>query len=82
MRDQTSIRFTLSDADVLSIQLFDMQGNLVRSILRETPVDAGSYTIIWDGVLDNGADSPSGSYTYKIISRNSAPSTGTIVRMK
>jgi phosphodiesterase/alkaline phosphatase D-like protein len=82
MRDQTSIRFTLPESDVISIQLFDAQGSIVRSVLRETAIDAGSYTVIWDGMQDNGTDSPSGSYTYKITSRHSAPSTGTIVRTR
>jgi len=82
MRDQTSIRFTLPQSDIISIQLFDAQGNMVRNVLRETPIDTGSYTVIWDGQQDNGADSPSGSYTYRIVSSKSAVSTGTIVRTK
>lgn len=82
MRDQTSIRFTLPQSDIISIQLFDAQGNMVRNVLRETPIDAGSYTVIWDGQQDNSADSPSGSYTYRIVSFKSAVSTGTIVRTK
>lgn len=82
MRDQTSIRFTLPQSDVISIQLIDPQGNIIRNVLRETAIDAGAYTVIWDGMQDNGTDSPSGSYTYKITSRHSVPSTGTIVRSK
>jgi hypothetical protein len=81
-RDQASIQLHLSTDDVINIMLYNEQGQEVRRILSDTPVNAGSYTIIWDGVLSGGIDAPSGSYTYRIFGRSHAPSSGTIVRVR
>lgn len=81
-RDQASIQLQLSSDDVITIALFNEQGQEVRRILSDTPINAGSYTIIWDGILSGGIDAPSGSYTYRIFGRSHAPSSGTIVRVR
>lgn len=47
----------LSDADVVSIRIMDMQGGMVAELYRG-PLGAGSHTIVWDA-----AAIASGSYT-------------------
>ncbi len=47
----------LSDADVVSIRIMDVQGGMVAELYRG-PLDAGSHTIVWDA-----AAIASGSYT-------------------
>ncbi len=78
--DNTSIAFTLTTADVITIDIVDMQGNLVRSLLRETPIDEGRYTVIWDGMTNGAAAAASGSYRYILHGRTTRGSSGMLVR--
>ena len=80
--DRTSIAFTLPAADVISIDIVDMQGNLVRSLLRETPIDEGRYTVIWDGMTNGAAAAASGSYRYILHGHTTRGSSGMLVRSR
>lgn len=80
--DNTSIAFTLPTADVITIDIVDMQGNLVRSLLRQTPIDEGRYTVIWDGMTDRAVAAASGSYRYILHGRTTRGTSGTLVRSR
>lgn len=78
--DRTSIAFTLPAADVISIDIIDMQGNVIRRLLRDTPIDEGRYTVIWDGMSDDGSSAASGTYRYILHGRGTRGTSGTLVR--
>ncbi|MEN9281237.1 MAG: hypothetical protein RL594_172 [Bacteroidota bacterium] len=80
--DQTSIAFTLPASDVISIDIVDMQGTIVRRLLRETPVDEGRYTVIWDGMNDSGSSAPSGTYRYILRGRETRGTSGALLRVR
>ena len=59
-----------------------MQGTIVRRLLRETPVDEGRYTVIWDGMNDSGSSAPSGTYRYILRGRETRGTSGALLRVR
>jgi hypothetical protein len=67
---QTTIAFSIKDRARVKIDVYNVAGQLVKTLLDETR-GAGSYTDVrWDGT--NGANQPvsSGVYFYKLVTNN------------
>ncbi len=65
----TTISYRLSKRSSVSIEVFNLLGQRVRQLVRETkPV--GLHSVVWDGRDDGGAMVASGIYLYKLISEN------------
>lgn len=60
-RPATAIRFTLPREGAILLEVFDVQGRLVRGLVRET-LPAGQHTAAWDGRDGGGVAVPSGLY--------------------
>ena len=58
---QTRIRFSLDRRRQLDLSIYDVAGRRVRA-LANGPLDAGHYTLTWDGRSDRGLVLPSGVY--------------------
>jgi len=63
----TTIDFHLASAGKTVMKIYDVRGNLVRTLLNE-PVSAGSHSVIWDGTDNSGRKVVSGSYFYQLES--------------
>ena len=61
----TVIRFGLELPGPARLAVFDIQGRLVRSLMRGRK-EAGFHTILWDGRDGQGHFAPSGVYFYKL----------------
>lgn len=61
----TIIPFKLKNAGFVSLDIFNMKGQLVRSLVRRA-LPAGSHAVVWDGCDAKGSALPSGSYIYKL----------------
>lgn len=61
----TTIQFQLPEASDVSIVIFDMLGQKVKSLFSEN-VQAGSYSVDWNGINDYGIKMSSGSYIYRM----------------
>jgi len=66
----TRIQFTLGREKLVSLNIFDIQGRLVKSLLSSSYYPPGYHNIIWDGKNNMGTQVPSGMYLYKLISEN------------
>jgi len=67
---QTTIAFSIKERGQVRVDVYNVAGELVKTLLNETRV-AGSYTDVrWDGT--NGANQPvsSGVYFYKLVTNN------------
>ena len=62
----TTIEFELGRASTIALRVFDVQGRLVRSLLRSR-LPAGEHSVTWDGTNDAGASQPSGLYFYRLV---------------
>ncbi len=61
----TTIAFELPRAVEVSLEIFDLQGRLVRRLLDENPHASGSHQQVWDGHDSGGQVTASGVYFYK-----------------
>jgi flagellar hook assembly protein FlgD len=63
---QVMIRYTLPKPTVVTIEVFDAAGSMVRR-LDEGQRPAGAFSTPWDGRDDNGRDLPTGVYFARIV---------------
>lgn len=61
----TTIDFHLASAGKTVMKIYDVRGNLVRTLLDE-PVPAGPHSVVWDGTDNSGRKVASGSYFYQL----------------
>jgi len=66
---QTTIAFTLPEAQHVVLKIYDVRGALVRTLVQQD-YSAGYHSVIWDGKNDNGHMASSGSYIYKLETEN------------
>ncbi|MBN1999555.1 DUF11 domain-containing protein [candidate division KSB1 bacterium] len=66
---QTTIRFELRKGDIVNLSIYNMNGQLVRTLIsgyRET----GIHETTWDGKNSMGEIVPSGNYIYSLRAQN------------
>jgi len=63
---KTTIAFTLDRSGPVKLQVFDVQGHLVRTLVNETRA-AGPYRIDWDGKDNGGRAAAAGLYMYRLV---------------
>ncbi len=61
----TEIHYQLPQPEHVRIDLFDVRGRHVRTLVDES-LPAGAYRVIWDALDDGGARVPSGIYFYRM----------------
>ncbi len=61
----TTIEFMMPRDGRLSIKVFDMRGNLVKTLLDEQH-DAGAGQVMWNGTNGQGGEVSSGVYFYEV----------------
>jgi hypothetical protein len=61
----TSIQFQVYKTGVVNVKIYDMLGQEIKTLFNDE-VEAGMYTIQWDGLNDNGMKMSSGSYIYRM----------------
>jgi flagellar hook assembly protein FlgD len=62
----TTIRFDLPKEAPVTLEIYNVLGVRVRSLLAGQVVSAGNHSMVWDGHDDNGISLPSGVYLYRI----------------
>ncbi|MBN1602063.1 MAG: DUF2341 domain-containing protein [Chitinispirillaceae bacterium] len=69
-RGYTVIHFTLPENMKFSLDVYDLQGRLVRQLIRkDKPYNAGMYRVIWDGTNSSGQKTAAGTYIYHLNSK-------------
>jgi len=63
---KTTIAFTLDRSGPVKLQVFDVQGRLVRTLVNEIRT-AGPYRIDWDGKDNAGRTAAAGLYMYRLV---------------
>jgi hypothetical protein len=66
-RSQTAILYTLSVPTQADLQVFDVNGRLVRQLLRGLNQPAGAYVIEWNGTDSRGQQVAPGVYFYRLV---------------
>jgi len=63
-----SITYTIPEAGRVSLAVYNINGQLVRTLLTGKPHKVGQYTINWDGRDRYGNALPAGNYSWKLLS--------------
>jgi len=61
----TTIRFAMPASARATLQVFDVEGRLIRTLVNET-LPKGDHQVVWDGRDDAGNSIASGIYLYRL----------------
>lgn len=61
----TQIDFTLPQSENVRLDIYNMNGQLVRTLVDRT-MTAGTHTVEWDGLANDGGKVSSGVYLYRL----------------
>ncbi len=70
---ETQISYTLNNSEHVTLQIFNMQGQLIRTLVNENQ-SAGTHSVKWDGTNESGKKVVSGVYVYKLQAGNDSVS--------
>lgn len=69
LKTYTHIRFALPQDSRISLNIYNLQGKLVKRLIKPDKVfGSGIYQVTWDGKGDNGGVLASGPYIYRLVS--------------
>jgi len=77
----TQISFSLASRAHVSIEIFNLKGQMIRSMLSSY-FDSGSHSMTWDGKNDSSLQVPSGIYFYNLKVNNVVTDTGKCVLIR
>ncbi len=63
---ETSISFKTTERVIVSLEIFNIKGEKVKTLIHEAAMDAGTYSAVWDGTSDNQNMVPGGVYFYRL----------------
>jgi len=69
---QTTIRYVLPSVEKVSLCIYNIKGQKVKTLIQET-LPAGKHSVIWDGRDSNGKRVASGVYFYKLEMNTGKP---------
>lgn len=62
----TNIVYNLKEKSLVTIEVFDMLGRKIRSLINDEQQNSGLHTVVWNGLNSNGEFVSSGIYIYRI----------------
>ncbi len=63
---KTTIRFALSSAEAVQLNVYDLTGRVVKTLVNG-PMSADHHEVVWDGKNGSGDRVASGVYFYKLV---------------
>ncbi len=63
----TTIDFTLPVNKKISLKIYNMLGQEIRTLIDQAAYGSGSHSVTWDGMDNSGSAVASGTYIYKLI---------------
>ncbi len=70
LRDITQIKFVLGRASTVNLSVADEAGRTIATLTRNTMLEAGEHTVVWNGRDDGGRFVEPGRYTYSCTARD------------
>ena len=64
----TTISFDLAMAEQVELSIYNIKGQLVKTLVRDQKLPAGRHNFVWDGKDENGRIVSSGIYLYRLQS--------------
>ena len=70
LRDITQIKFVLGRSSTVNLSVADEMGRTVATLTRNTTLEAGEHTVVWNGRNDAGQFVAPGRYLYSCTARD------------
>jgi hypothetical protein len=67
-RGAATVRFSLAKAGSITLEVFDMQGNMIKSLASGNH-ESGVFTQAWDGTDETGVQVASGTYLVRLVTK-------------
>jgi hypothetical protein len=67
---RTMIKYTLASAGPVRVDVYDVDGRRVRTLVEAARMAAGGHDVVWDGTNDHGARVGSGVYWAQMRTRS------------
>jgi len=78
-QQRTTLSFALKTPDKINLSIYSMNGQLIKELLSNNPVQDGSFQVIWDGTNENNRRVPAGNYIYQLSGQQSPKQSGKII---
>jgi hypothetical protein len=78
INDTTTIQFTLSGADVITVEIVDRNGSVIATPLNGSSQGAGIRSVVWNGLTASSTVANDGMYTFRIRGNNAAAVQGSL----
>lgn len=66
----TTFRFSLARQSIVTLNVYDINNKLIRSLADLSQLGRGIHSIVWDGRNDNGHIIARGVYYYRLSTEN------------
>jgi len=66
----TTIKFELPKQEKVTMKVYDILGNEVRTLIDNESRNPGQHSVVWDGKFNSGLNAATGVYFYKLVSEN------------
>lgn len=67
-RGSTNIKFNQIDNSPTTVTIYNIRGQLVRTLVNNQKLSPGEHMVVWDGKTNSGQPAVAGIYFYKITS--------------
>ena len=67
---ETTINFTLSLESILRIDIYNLKGQRIKTLIDDEQLSAGTYSITWNGINEQGQSVASGVYFTRVKTNN------------
>ncbi len=64
----TTIQFSIPTNSIVSVDIFDVSGALIRTLAANEELQAGQHSFTWNGLDESGSQVVSGVYFYRVSS--------------
>lgn len=70
----TNISYYLKEKSTVTLEVYDILGNRITTLIDSKQQNSGSHSVVWNGVNTNGVSVSSGVYIYKLRANEFAAS--------
>lgn len=76
---ETTLAFSVVESEEISIEIYNINGQLIRTLIPQHSMNSGSYKVIWDGQEGYGNEAANGIYLYQIKHQSGRIDSGKII---
>lgn len=64
--NKTTIHFTLNRSASVSLEIYDLKGERIQTVITNTEYNKGEHFVIWNALNDRGSKVESGVYFFRL----------------